>query len=131
MSPYLLVVVFVSARLLVQFGGLTLMQYMMVDSLACLAMVAFAIAAPQVRFRVHDISYGTYVYHAPLLALFVDRHQVRGARLWLLMLPSVLALATLSWFFVERPALRFKNRLARLTDPKRIPQRADSRAGTG
>lgn len=106
--PGWVLVALVSGLLLVNVGGLSLMQYMIADSLVCASAVVLALSTPQVSFKVHDISYGTYVYHAPFLALFVGRWHLHGLRLWVATVPTVLTVATLSWFFLERPALRLK-----------------------
>jgi peptidoglycan/LPS O-acetylase OafA/YrhL len=78
-----------------------------------------AYALPHVDLdRFGDISYGVYIYAWPVQQLMVWSGQggyVNAA----LATPFVFALATLSWFLVERPALRMKNvidrRLAFLT----------------
>ena len=55
------------------------------------------------------ISYGIYVVHLPIIALF----QARGwppARILAVSLPASLLLATASWFLLEKPFLRLKER---------------------
>jgi len=118
LKPAWIVVAFATALLLVNFGELSRMMYMISDSIVCATVVVFALAMPQVTFKVHDISYGTYVYHAPLLALFVGRFHIHDWLLWLMTVPSVLLLATLSWFLIERRALRFKNAVRKARTPK-------------
>jgi peptidoglycan/LPS O-acetylase OafA/YrhL len=117
-SPYWVIVSFATALLFINFGGLSLMLYMVADSVVCASVVIFALSTPQVKFKVHDISYGTYVYHAPILALYVSRFHLHHALLWLTAVPTVLCLATLSWFFIEHPALRFKDALIKKTNVK-------------
>lgn len=62
-----------------------------------------AFATPPVRLR-HDLSYGIYVWHSPLLNLLLVL-QVKSLPLLLALTVSISAL---SWFLVEKPALRRK-----------------------
>jgi len=64
--------------------------------------VAFALPA---RPLATDLSYGTYVWHMPILNLLL----VLGAASLPAMLLLTLAMAAVSWFCVERPALRRKH----------------------
>ncbi|UUO01971.1 acyltransferase [Mycolicibacterium novocastrense] len=61
-----------------------------------------------------DLSYGVYIYGFPLqqLLLFagLDVHPLLFA---LISVAVTLPMAALSWFFVEKPALRLKNRIKR------------------
>jgi peptidoglycan/LPS O-acetylase OafA/YrhL len=58
--------------------------------------------------RFGDLSYGTYLYAFPIQQLLVQHVGLRGSpvRLFVTASPLVLAAAAVSWFFVERPALR-------------------------
>jgi peptidoglycan/LPS O-acetylase OafA/YrhL len=58
--------------------------------------------------RFGDLSYGTYLYAFPIQQLVLQHFGLRDApvRLFATATPLVLAAAALSWFFVERPALR-------------------------
>jgi peptidoglycan/LPS O-acetylase OafA/YrhL len=58
--------------------------------------------------RFGDLSYGTYLYAFPIQQLVVQHLGLRGTpvRLFVIATPLVLAAAAVSWFFVERPALR-------------------------
>jgi peptidoglycan/LPS O-acetylase OafA/YrhL len=72
--------------------------------------IAVAYSAPALGERIlrgNDISYGVYIYHMPLvnLILFLG---MEGIPALLLALASALLAATLSWRFIERPALRLK-----------------------
>jgi len=62
-----------------------------------------------------DASYGIYIYHAPVLNLFLFFGFTGTLNsVWALVLASV-ALGLLSWFAIEKPALRLKrNPLARV-----------------
>jgi peptidoglycan/LPS O-acetylase OafA/YrhL len=60
--------------------------------------------------RRNDLSYGTYLYAWPIQQLLLKWGLGRGHP-WLLTtttVPAVLAIAAISWFAVERPALRLK-----------------------
>lgn len=57
----------------------------------------------------NDISYGVYIYHMPIVNLFLFL-MVPSTPLYTLgAIAVVFALAYCSWFFVERPALRLKH----------------------
>jgi peptidoglycan/LPS O-acetylase OafA/YrhL len=66
-------------------------------------------AATRLRVRVtNDFSYGTYVFAFPLSQVLVDMG-IAGLGVWALITASMavtLPLAALSWFFVEKRALR-------------------------
>lgn len=66
--------------------------------------------------RGHDISYGVYLYHMPVIMLFIKLGWTGGS--WQVFAVFVLTapLAALSWFGIERPALRLKYRSGRLID---------------
>ena len=60
--------------------------------------------------RRNDISYGLYIYHIPVINLMMYRgHMHRVADVAIAVFVS-LALAALSWFALERPAIRLKRR---------------------
>jgi peptidoglycan/LPS O-acetylase OafA/YrhL len=62
--------------------------------------------------RIGDLSYGTYLYAFPIQMLTLSRW-LDANNFWMLTLIDVLlalGCATLSWRFVERPALRLKRR---------------------
>ena len=71
-----------------------------------------------------DISYGTYVYAFPTQQI---AYSVVGPHPWLITavaLPITLALATISWILVERPALKMKRLpLSSAAQSKRQPAR--------
>jgi peptidoglycan/LPS O-acetylase OafA/YrhL len=58
---------------------------------------------PAVPLRV-DLSYGVYIWHAPLINLFL----IIGIEDIAVYLFAVVGFALLSWFAIERPALRLK-----------------------
>ena len=65
-----------------------------------------------------DISYGVYLYHAPVICTLVALHRQVDGLLWSEVLGPSVALALLSWFIVERPALRMKAMTDRLLSSK-------------
>jgi peptidoglycan/LPS O-acetylase OafA/YrhL len=68
--------------------------------------MAGACAAP---FRFPDLSYGIYIFHMPLILYLVRSKLVTTTAEIALVLPlPLLAIAMLSWRFVEEPALRRK-----------------------
>ena len=55
-----------------------------------------------------DLSYGTYLYHMPVLLTLKYAGASATSWWWPVILIATLALAAVSWFGVERPALRLK-----------------------
>jgi peptidoglycan/LPS O-acetylase OafA/YrhL len=78
-----------------------------------LVIFAAAFSYPTVSDRVlrrNDISYGVYIYHMPVINLLLAigyGASIKG--FWIAAFATV-ALAFVSWFFVEKPALSFKRR---------------------
>ena len=67
----------------------------------------------------HDLSYGIYLYGWPVQQALVQLHP--GASAAALLAPALavtIAIAALSWFAVERPALAQKRRLLRSLQPE-------------
>lgn len=62
--------------------------------------------------RRQDLSYGVYLYHAPVINFLLATGVLAGARAALVAMGATFALALGSWWFIERPALRFKHRAA-------------------
>ena len=59
--------------------------------------------------RGHDISYGMYLYHMPIVNLIVVLTPgLRGPAALVVCIVATLSLAGVSWWLVERPALRLK-----------------------
>ena len=64
-----------------------------------------------VRFRFPDISYSMYIFHMPLLIWINLNWTIESLPEMLLMLSGfLLSVCLFSWYFVEKPALGFKNR---------------------
>lgn len=64
---------------------------------------AFALHLMPLRF---DLSYGSYVWHMPVINFLL----VMNVRSPILALALTAALATISWIFIERPALKLKKK---------------------
>lgn len=58
----------------------------------------------------NDLSYGTYIYHIPLINILVEKGYTGDPRWVPAVVAGTLALAFLSWRFVEKPALRKKTK---------------------
>jgi peptidoglycan/LPS O-acetylase OafA/YrhL len=69
---------------------------------------AFTFRSLSSRLQGTDISYGIYLYHAPVIWTLVALHRQTDGRQWIAVLGPTLVFALLSWFIIERPALRMK-----------------------
>ena len=61
--------------------------------------------------RGNDISYGTYIYHMLAVNLLVQLHFTGQWRYWCIAMIATVALAILSWTWVERPGLKLKRKV--------------------
>ena len=69
--------------------------------------------------RGHDISYGTYIYHMVFVNLVLYLGITMAAWQLIIVIGATFTCATLSWFFIERPALSLKRKtLHRLVPDK-------------
>jgi len=59
----------------------------------------------------NDISYGVYIYHMPVVNYLVHREQIQEPYLVFVVLLVSVILAYLSWKFIEKKALGYKNLL--------------------
>ncbi len=85
------------------------------------ALLVIAFRAPDLPFRTPDVSYGLYLYGWPAaqIAIWIKP----GIGPWWLALAATfiaLAAALLSWFLLEKPALRFSRRIMALRLPERL-----------
>ncbi|MCR9191715.1 MAG: acyltransferase [Gammaproteobacteria bacterium] len=55
-----------------------------------------------------DLSYGVYLYHMQVVCTLMSLGLLHSQYLWILVFASTFALAALSWFLVEKPALTLK-----------------------
>ena len=72
---------------------------------------SLAYSAPGLADRVlrrHDVSYGVYIYHMPVINAFLALGATGGLALVTPVVAVTLLLALTSWFVVERPMLRRK-----------------------
>jgi len=58
----------------------------------------------------NDISYGLYIYHGLILGIFVQLKLFSNPAYILLLITLSITLATLSWFFIEKPIIKMKKR---------------------
>lgn len=79
------------------------------------AVLAGSVSTPLVRHagRWGDVSYGVYIYAYPVqqTVVWLTANQLPPVQALALTLPLTLLLAGLSWHLVEKPALRWKDRL--------------------
>jgi peptidoglycan/LPS O-acetylase OafA/YrhL len=75
------------------------------------------------RLRGVDLSYGIYLYHMPFIATLHYGSVVGSTWLWPVVFIVPIVCATLSWFLVERPALRLKPKADALIAALRRPDR--------
>ncbi|MEE9273617.1 MAG: acyltransferase [Robiginitomaculum sp.] len=93
-----------------------------------LAYILFTFAyikIPKLNFlkKMNDVSYGLYVYHwATLQGVFMVWPQLNIWQLIALSSPIAILLAALSWHFIEKPALAFKDKLAVKLKQKEAPK---------
>ncbi|MFM1916707.1 MAG: hypothetical protein RJB01_222 [Actinomycetota bacterium] len=77
------------------------------------AIFSLAYTVPGLAERVlnrHDISYGLYIYHMPVINLMMFNGYMHQFVYVVVALLASLVLAAVSWFVVERPAIRLKRR---------------------
>lgn len=81
----------------------------------------------QGKLRIPDLSYGTYVYHLPILYALA-KTGAKGIPLVVLVSCTTLAAAVASWYLVEAQALKYKDWSPnwRKSLPSEEPQPADS-----
>ncbi len=73
---------------------------------------SFAYSFPSLSNKLlqrNDISYGVYIYHAPLINLFMYYGYIESIQYLYLLILATLVAATMSWFFVEKASLRLKS----------------------
>ncbi len=108
LAAYVLLAI-VAARMGIDYGG----NYINPASAIVLGLltISFAFSFPGLSERVlhgNDISYGVYIYHMVIVNALIALALFGPWTQYLVMLLLTLAIALLSWKFVERPALSHK-----------------------
>lgn len=96
--------------------GLQSEWYAVLTAISAATAVLVCFNLPQTKLRIPDLSYGVYVYHLPVIFALVE-FQLKGTRWILLCVPITLAIAGISWYLIEDPALKLKDRTLKLRKP--------------
>jgi peptidoglycan/LPS O-acetylase OafA/YrhL len=75
--------------------------------IACV--IVLAMVLPQFRWRLPDVSYGTYIWHGPIMMALLSRGAPRDWKWALSTILLTLMTALCSWYLVEKKALRLKD----------------------
>ena len=80
--------------------------------------MAFTLPKLNYLLKGNDISYGLYIYHMPILNVFVTLGLMHEINYLYIVLITAFALALLSWVLIEKKALQLKEnkRLIALLD---------------
>ncbi len=72
--------------------------------------IVLSITLPQIPWEIPDLSYGIYIWHGPIMMYLLANIAMARATPWIAV-TSVLTLvvAAMSWYLVEKRALKFKN----------------------
>jgi peptidoglycan/LPS O-acetylase OafA/YrhL len=74
------------------------------------SVIVLAITLPQIRWEIPDLSYGTYIWHGPIMMYLLANVAMARAMPWVITTSALtLVAALLSWYLVEKCALRLKN----------------------
>jgi peptidoglycan/LPS O-acetylase OafA/YrhL len=79
--------------------------------LLLITVFSFAYSMPALSAKVlkgNDMSYGIYIYHMPVVNLLLYNGLYRKAEYGFVALTGSILLAVISWFLIEKPALRLK-----------------------
>ena len=74
----------------------------------CMTILYFAFSIKYISLK-HDISYGIYIWHMPIINAFLVYNFGNAA---LAIITSII-ISLVSWLFVERPVLRLKRKSIR------------------
>ena len=87
-------------------GRVSLEQWL--TSARPLSRVSAVLPSPEI-IKVHDISYGVYIYHFPVLQLLILLGMHRHGLVLLLLMAGIITviLSTASWLGIERAAMRW------------------------
>lgn len=102
-------VMYISGEL---FTGWGILNLILLKAALCLCVFSFAFSFPGLSGTLinrEDISYGTYLYHMPVINIFLHHH-LEGKWLYVIII-FILTwfLASLSWKYIEKPALTLKH----------------------
>ncbi len=81
-------------------------------TLLALMIFSMAYSYNNISFKIlkgNDISYGMYIFHMPIINIFLTHFQINLSIHIPLVILIVITLAILSWKFIEKPSLKFKN----------------------
>lgn len=74
------------------------------------SVIMLAITLPQMKFKIPDLSYGTYIWHAPILLALLAPVGMARAMPWVVTTTVLSFLAAMfSWYMVEKRALQLKD----------------------
>ncbi len=77
----------------------------------CFCIMSIAYTLPNLANKIlrrNDISYGLYIYHMPVVNLFIYLGYTGRISHQLMAIGCAVVLASLSWFLIERPAMKLK-----------------------
>ena len=71
---------------------------------------SFAYSFPRLSdlLKKNDISYGVYIYHMPIINLFIYFGYTSNTSFVLIILVLTIIVASISWVFIENPAIKLK-----------------------
>lgn len=108
--PIVATALFAGVLLLVPFGPYTSIlrpDYALVDFASFAALLTFGIAGPRLPKLALDLSYSLYLLHCIVRGLLLG-HVPLGWTMFALLLLITLPLCVVSWYAIERPALKLK-----------------------
>lgn len=88
-------------------GGVAYANYLMLFALV----FSFAYSVPTFSDRLlrkNDISYGIYIYHIPIINLFIFYGWIENLAYGILVLGLTAIAGSISWRFIEKPAIQMK-----------------------
>ena len=92
----------------------------------CFCIMSIAYTLPDIAnliLRRNDISYGLYIYHMPVVNLFIYLGYTGRISHQLMAIGCSLVLASLSWFLIERPVMKLKRHALNPLKAMRAAQR--------
>lgn len=115
-SEYILQTYFHDSASLSWKGGVTPVSIFRASMMG-MTVISVAFTAPRLgRYIRYDLSYGLYLWHMTVIASLVALGYTRSLWLWPVVFAGGFALAAISCFLIERPALRFKKRRTRASE---------------